>query len=120
MKSILVAALLGAGTAFAVPTKLVKRQDTTGEDDTTIGKSDISILNYALTLEHLEDNFYRGGLANFTQAQFATAGFDETFYSNLKQVSTDESTHVTVLTAALTAAGGTPVAECIYDFPYVP
>ncbi len=117
MKAAIIAALLGIGTAFAVPTKVAKRQDTKGEDDTAIGASDISILTYALILEHLEDNFYRGGLANFTQSQFIAAGFADPFYANLKQVSTDESTHVSVLTAALTAAGATPVAECTYDFP---
>ena len=78
--------------------------------------TDADILNYALTLEHLEDTFYRQGLANFTADQFAAAGFDATFYTNLKQVSTDETTHVAFLTAALTAAGATPVAECTYNF----
>ena len=60
------------------------------------------ILNYALTLEHLEDKFYREGLANFTEDQFAAAGFDSTFYANLQEVSSDESTHVSFLTSALT------------------
>ena len=62
----------------------------------------ITVLNYALTLEHLEDKFYREGLANYTQEQFAAAGFDETFYNNLKEVSVDEQTHVKFLTDALT------------------
>lgn len=75
------------------------------------------ILNYALTLEHLEDTFYRQGLANFTEQHFAEAGYNSTFYNNLKTVSTDESTHVSFLTQALTAAGATPVAECTYSFP---
>lgn len=59
------------------------------------------ILNYALTLEHLEDTFYRQGLANFTQADFAKAGYDATFYGNIKRVSGDESDHVSFLTSAL-------------------
>lgn len=79
---------------------------------------DGTILNYALTLEHLEDKFYRDGLANFTQAQFTAAGFGGSFYQNLKEISSDETTHVAFLTTALTAANVTPVAECIYDFPY--
>lgn len=78
--------------------------------------TDADILNYALTLEHLEDTFYRQGLANYTEADFAAAGFDATFYGNLKEVSSDETTHVAFLTAALTKAGAMPVAACTYDF----
>ena len=79
--------------------------------------TDADILNYALTLEHLEDKFYREGLANYTESDFAAAGFDSTFYNNLKTVSSDETTHVAFLTAALTKAGASPVAECTYSFP---
>ena len=78
--------------------------------------TDADILNYALTLEHLEDTFYREGLSNFSETDFATAGFDSTFYANLKEVSSDETTHVSFLTAALTKAGATPVATCKYSF----
>lgn len=53
---------------------------------------------------------------NYTEADFASAGFDATFYGNLKEISSDETTHVSFLTAALEKAGATPVAECIYDF----
>jgi hypothetical protein len=69
---------------------------------TTGTVTDADVLNYALTLEHLEDKFYRDGLANFTQKQFADAGFDATFYKNLKEISYDETTHVSFLTSALT------------------
>lgn len=60
-----------------------------------------TILNYALTLEHLEDTFYREGLQKFTEQQFADAGFDSTFYANLKKVSKDESDHVSFISTAL-------------------
>jgi len=60
------------------------------------------ILNYALTLEHLEDVFYRDGLAKFSEKDFADAGFDATVYNNIKIVSSDEETHVSFLTTALT------------------
>ncbi|KAF2501173.1 hypothetical protein BU16DRAFT_500080 [Lophium mytilinum] len=96
--------LATAGSTIARPT-VAKRALT-----------DADILNYALTLEHLEDKFYREGLANFTQQQFADAGYDATFYKNLKEVSYDETTHVSFLTKALTAAGAKPVAECTYAF----
>ncbi|KAF4339642.1 stress response rds1p [Fusarium beomiforme] len=74
------------------------------------------ILNYALTLEHLEDNFYRQGLSNFTEKDFADAGYDSTFYNNIKKVSSDETAHVDFITKALKAAGVTPVQECTYSF----
>lgn len=65
------------------------------------GLNDGIILNYALTLEHLEDTFYREGLAKYTEKDFADAGFDQAFYNNVKRVSGDESEHVGFLTAAL-------------------
>ncbi|OBT82759.1 hypothetical protein VE02_09923 [Pseudogymnoascus sp. 03VT05] len=81
------------------------------------GPTDADILQYALTLEHLEDNFYQQGLAKFTQAQFEAAGFDATFYANIQKVSSDETEHVNFLTSGLTAAGAKPVAACTYNFP---
>lgn len=80
--------------------------------------NDGTILNYALTLEHLENTFYREGLAKYGEKDFADAGFDSTFYNNIKKVSKDESDHVGFLTTALKAAGVTPVAECKYNFGY--
>lgn len=77
---------------------------------------DATILNYALTLEHLEDTFYRQGLARFDEKAFADAGYDASVYATIKEVSSDETTHVSFLTSALKAAGATPVAECQYDF----
>lgn len=74
----------------------------------------VGILNYALTLEHLEDKFYREGLANYTQADFIAAGFPDPFYDNLKEISYDETTHVSFLSTALGAAA---VEECTYSFP---
>ena len=44
------------------------------------------------------------------------AGYDETFYGNLMEVSHDETTHVKFLTTALKKAGAKPVKECEYDF----
>jgi hypothetical protein len=52
-------------------------------------------------LEHLEDTFYREGLSKYSEADFAAAGFDSSFYANIKKVSSDESQHVEFLTGAL-------------------
>lgn len=80
------------------------------------GVTDGVILNYALTLEHLENNFYKQGLANFTQAQFASAGFDAATYNRIKTIAADEASHVKFLTDALGAAGVKATAECTYAF----
>ncbi|KAH7303644.1 ferritin-like domain-containing protein [Stachybotrys elegans] len=77
---------------------------------------DAVILNYALTLEHLEDAFYQQGLSKFTEQDFADSGFDLVFYNNIKTVSSDETQHVKFLTSALKAAGANPVAACEYNF----
>lgn len=95
-----------AGLAAAAPAPISKRQINDGV-----------ILNYALTLEHLESAFYRQGLKNYTQADFTAAGFADPFYTNLKEISYDEDSHVSFLTSALQAAGVAPVAECTYAFP---
>lgn len=77
----------------------------------------VDILNYALTLEHLEDTFYRAGVANFTASDFAAAGFDATVYKNIVEVAADEANHVQFLTSAIQAIGATPAQECTYSFP---
>ena len=91
-----------AGLASAAPS-ISKRQAIT----------DTVILQYALTLEHLEDKFYREGLANYSQAAFVAAGFADPFYANLKEISFDETTHVSALTAAL---GSAAPPELTYAF----
>jgi hypothetical protein len=74
------------------------------------------ILNYALTLEHLENTFYHEALSKFTEADFRKAGVNPEFYCNLKEIASDEATHVSFLSGALSAAGVTPTAVCTYDF----
>jgi len=100
-----IAASVLATTALAAP--LRKR---------AAGVTDADILQYALTLEHLEATFYAEGLATYSAADFAAAGFGGSFYKNLQTIASDEKTHVAYLTAGLTAAGAMPVAACTYDF----
>ncbi|MCJ1305021.1 hypothetical protein MMC08_007834 [Hypocenomyce scalaris] len=80
--------------------------------------TDVDILQYALTLEHLENVFYKGGISTMPEQMFLDAGFSADYYSNLKYVAHDEEQHVLYLESALTAAGATPVQACTYSFPY--
>ncbi|KAK5115411.1 hypothetical protein LTR85_009871 [Meristemomyces frigidus] len=78
--------------------------------------TDVDVLRYALTLEHIEAKFYTEGLANFTEGVFASAGFDSTFYQNLQAISAHETAHVQYLTAVLQSLGEAPTEECTYAF----
>ncbi|KAG2183745.1 hypothetical protein INT43_006756 [Umbelopsis isabellina] len=80
--------------------------------------TDLDILNYALTLEHLEDTFYRQGLEKFSAEDFKSCDLDETVYDRFKAISQHETTHVAFLTSAIKAAGGSPVPQCEYKFGY--
>lgn len=71
-----------------------------------------------MTLEHLENVFYKGALEMFPLSDFTAAGFSENYFNALKYVAHDEEQHVMALTAAIMEAGATPVAACTYDFPY--
>lgn len=76
------------------------------------------IVNYALTLEHLENTFYREGLKNFTAEDMLKAFPDMPDLPKIvTAVAHDEKTHVDTLTKALEAKGGVPVKECTYEFP---
>ncbi len=78
---------------------------------------DVDILNYALTLEHLEYAFYRDGLAKLGESALAKAGDTETF-SLLSGIRDHEQAHVEALTKAINGLKGTPVQEAKYDFGY--
>ena len=103
----LVAGALFAGAAVAAPIE-EKRQ----------ANIDITILQFALTLEHLENVFYKEALGNLTQQDFIDAGYSATYYNNIKYIATDEQSHVLFLEAAISAAGYTPVAACSYNFKF--
>ncbi|MDQ3227122.1 MAG: ferritin-like domain-containing protein [Chloroflexota bacterium] len=75
--------------------------------------SDLDVLNYALTLEHLEFAFYRDGVGLF---DFGTDGFGQSINDNLAAVRDHEGAHVTTLTDTITQLGGAPVAEQVYNF----
>ncbi len=70
---------------------------------------DIDILNFALTLEFLEADFYKKGLASNLSAEA----------KELAQLFGEhESAHVEALTGTISDLGGTPVAEPTFKFPF--
>ncbi|TKA41471.1 hypothetical protein B0A49_13499, partial [Cryomyces minteri] len=66
---------------------------------------DVDILQFALTLEHLENVFYKNALSTWPEKTFTDAGFSKDFYNQLKYIAHDEEGHVVYLEAALKAAG---------------
>lgn len=78
---------------------------------------DTDILNYALTLEHLEYAFYRDGLAKLGESTISKAGDTETF-TLLSAIRDHEKAHVDALTKAVSGLKGVPVQEATYDFGY--
>lgn len=73
----------------------------------------IAVLNYALTLEYLERDFYQMGVSTnglIPQADLDIFGL----------IADHEQAHVDFLIAGITAAGGTPVAQPTFDFTGAP
>lgn len=78
--------------------------------------TDLEILQFALTLEHLEAAFYKEGFAKFPAADFLALGLTQADIDGLTQIGATEATHVTALMAAIAGAGATPVQPCTYNF----
>ena len=74
---------------------------------------DLDVLNYALTLEHLENAFYRDGVGLF---DFGVDPFGNAINDYLLTIGQHEAAHVATLTATIAELGGTPVTEQAYDF----
>lgn len=116
-------AAAGAGAlALAVGSSNTALAHDGTDDDYT----DVEVLNFALTLEHLEYAFYRDGLERFSCRDLKRAealrGFSNRIRSevqpNLEDIRDHEETHVDTLTSVIQDLGGDPVEEACYDFGY--
>ena len=78
----------------------------------------VDVLNYALTLEHLEYAFYRDGLAAFSAEDFTAAGYAPNVYDFFGEIRDHEREHVETLMSVIGDLGGEAVEEAEYDFGY--
>ena len=74
--------------------------------------SDTQVLNFALTLEHLENAFYSGGLEKFKEEDFVNAGFQPWVHGRFLQIAAHEADHVKFLSTAL---GNDATQPCKYS-----
>jgi len=101
----------GVAASLAAPAALgfrsVMAQDFAGP---------IDVLNYALTLEHLESKFYRDFNVEFSSSDIEDAGFGSGVAGRLASIEAHEVAHVEALVTTIEALGGTPVVELMYSF----
>ncbi len=101
----LAAASAGMAAATVIPASVMA-----AGSKAAVPASDIAILNFALTLEHLEARFY--------DAALGVVPFEQNIVRALAQtLKTDENAHVAALTAALKSVGGSAVGPApSYNF----
>ncbi|KZS87928.1 hypothetical protein SISNIDRAFT_446421 [Sistotremastrum niveocremeum HHB9708] len=76
--------------------------------------TEIEVLQFALTLEHLEDNFYKTYLGQYDAKDFDDAGYPDWVHGRVAQIGQHESEHVQFLSDAI---GPNATAACEYTFP---
>jgi hypothetical protein len=88
--------------------------------------TDVEILNYALSLEHLETAYYTELLDTYSEHDiersdaakvFADAGSRYSTYQRFQTIRDQEAAHVEALRQTIMALGGDPVEPDEYDFP---
>jgi len=110
----------GALLAGGMGVRSATAQDGTPEvgGDESPFENEVDVLNYALTLELLENAFYRDSLATFGDQDFINGGFQVDVRNFIAEIGAHEAAHVETLTSVITDLGGTPVEEATYDYGY--
>lgn len=108
---------VGAGSAIALSLAHAPAWGLSAAlaQDDEVFEDDVAVLNYALTLEHLEYAFYRDGIGGFT---FGPDPFGNSIDAYLADIRDHEGAHVEALSAVIADLGGEPFAEATYDFGY--
>ncbi len=78
----------------------------------------VEVLNYALTLEHLEATFYRMGMEQFAAEDYTAIGFQASVRDYIGMIAEHEAAHVDTLTGVVSDLDGEPVEEAEYDFGF--
>jgi hypothetical protein len=112
------AAALTVGT---VPAVLAAMARTAYAQGAALPTSVIAVLNFALTLEYLEAEFYsiatgQTALPSQYTGAATALGTATTPTAVFTEIAKHENAHVRVLQAAITAGGGTPATKPTFDF----
>ena len=114
----------GSGTAAASGTEGGSGSDGDDGDEEV---SDIDVLNFALTLEHLEAAYYNEFLDEYSEYDversdvaviFANDSLRYSTYQFIQAVRDHEEAHIEALTRTIDDLGSTPVEAGEYEFPY--
>ncbi len=115
-RKIFLAKLLGGAAAatalVSAPASVFASTGQFKHAGASIPASDAAILNFALTLEHLEARFYERASQAYPGVSYVS--------QMIRDIKRDEEAHVSGLTAAIHGAGYKPVAAAMhYLFPAV-
>ncbi|EPS39438.1 hypothetical protein H072_6787 [Dactylellina haptotyla CBS 200.50] len=117
-KSTLLTTMVGVASFAGLGDAIPHRLPTFSKRQATGALTDTDILQFALTLEHLEAAFYKQGFEKFPEADFTALGLSAPQIIALKKVGETEATHVTVISDVLKAANANPVQPCEYNFAF--